>query len=75
MSFNKRFVRSLPEVKEEYFEQGHEEFVKIYKKADAFIGPSDSIDFIEARFKGPYKKTLLEVISDWFYGLKQRIFS
>lgn len=75
MSFNKKFIKPLPEVKDEYFRLGHEQFVNLYKKADAFIGPSDSIDFIQDRFKGPYTKSILEVISEWFYELRGRILS
>jgi len=47
MGFNKKYVRSLHELKEELAELGKDKFIWIYSKADAFIGPSDSIKFIQ----------------------------
>lgn len=66
MSFNKRLVRPLDEVKQEYEKLGHEAFVRKYIKADAFIGPKDSIDFIHDRFESkyvPFNKKLKNSIS------------
>lgn len=47
MGFNKKYVRSLNELKEELNELGKDRFIHIYSKADALIGPSDSIKFIQ----------------------------
>jgi|LakMenEpi03Aug12_release.lakeMendotaPanAssembly.Ray.scaffolds.fasta_scaffold1859599_2 hypothetical protein len=46
MSFNKKYIKPLPEVKEELERRGLDEFVHIYSRADAFIGNAESITFI-----------------------------
>ena len=47
MSFNKKFVKPLPEVKKELEERGIDEFVHIYSRADAFMGNAEAITFID----------------------------
>jgi hypothetical protein len=51
MGFNKLFIPELETLKERLKEMGNEEFGKLwvsrYLKADAIIGPADSMDFIK----------------------------
>lgn len=49
MSFNKKMVRSLEDLKKEFEELGEEQFVRIYSKPDTLLGPSDSIEFINSK--------------------------
>ena len=49
MGFNKKYLPELKELKEEYKTSGHEEFVRIYRKYDAFIGPAPSINFVQKK--------------------------
>jgi len=53
MSFNKRIVRSLPELQKEFEEIGHDQFIRIYSKPDALMGPTDSIEFINSKINQP----------------------
>ncbi len=47
MSFNKKYIKPLPEVKLELEQRGLDEFVHIYSRADAYIGNAESIKFID----------------------------
>jgi hypothetical protein len=51
MGFNKLFIPELAVLKKDLMERGNEEFGKTwinrYMKADAVIGPVDSMDFIK----------------------------
>ena len=47
MGFNIRYLPSLKELKKTYDRDGHEEFVRSYKRTEAFIGPSQSINFVQ----------------------------
>jgi len=49
MSFNKKYVRSLDELKEEL--EKYPDHLRYYVNADALIGPSESIDYIEKMWK------------------------
>lgn len=57
MSFNKKYVRDLETVKQEFDRLGEKEFIKIYSKCDAFIGSSDGIDYINETLNNYYLKT------------------
>ena len=56
MGFNKKFVKPLLEVKEQLEKDGIDNFVRFYVKADVFIGPSDSIMFIDKVIESYYQK-------------------
>lgn len=56
MGFNKWHVPELKEVQQMYEEQGHIEFVKFLRRRDAFIGPPESIDFINQILKKEQEK-------------------
>jgi hypothetical protein len=53
MGFNKKYVRPLDELKKELEE--NPERLKYYIKADALIGPSESIQYIEDLIKKSYE--------------------
>ena len=57
MSFNKKFIKPLKEVEAEFKEKGMDSFVQSYIKADAFIGPADSIRFIESKIEEHCKES------------------
>lgn len=56
MGVNKKFLQELKKLKEEYSEKGRDEFIKKYQKADVFIGPSESINFLEKVLKSKKSK-------------------
>ena len=49
MGLNKRYLPELKELKEEYKTRGHEEFVRIHRKYEAFIGPIQSVNFVQKK--------------------------
>jgi len=49
MSFNKKYVRSLDELKEEL--KNYPDHLRYYVNADALIGPPESINYIEKMWK------------------------
>jgi hypothetical protein len=49
MSFNKKYLPSLEELKEHL--EKYPDNLKYYFKADALIGPSESIDYIDKLWK------------------------
>lgn len=51
MTYINKRLPPLSEIKKEYEEKGHEEFVRIYIKYDTFIGPSESMDFLNEVFE------------------------
>lgn len=49
MSFNKRILHDLPVLIDYLKEHGSYKFYSLYiRKTDAFIGPTDSMNFIDA---------------------------
>lgn len=56
MGFNKWYVPELEQVQEMYKEQGHANFVKFLGRRDAYIGPPESIDFINQIIKKEQEK-------------------
>lgn len=44
MSINRKNIKGLKEIKKEYFEMGHEKFVRIYGKCDVFTGLTPEVD-------------------------------
>ena len=58
MGFNKWYVPDLPDLKEMYEDMGHSEFIKLAYRRDAFIGPTDSIDFINRLLKKEQEKCI-----------------
>lgn len=50
MSFNKIYLQDLKELKEDY-KQDPKAFKKRMQKADALIGPTDSMKFVEKIIK------------------------
>jgi|LakMenEpi03Aug12_release.lakeMendotaPanAssembly.Ray.scaffolds.fasta_scaffold3023437_1 hypothetical protein len=53
MGFNKKYLRSLESVKEEL--EKTPDSINYYMRADAFIGPKESVDYIY-EFWESYKK-------------------
>jgi hypothetical protein len=53
MGFNKKYLRSLESVKEEL--EKTPDNINYYMRADAFIGPKESVDYIY-EFWESYKK-------------------
>lgn len=51
MGFNKWFVPDLQELQKMYSTLGHQEFITFVNKRDAFVGPTDSINFINQILK------------------------
>jgi hypothetical protein len=46
MGFNKKYLPSLEEIKKK--EEKDPEYIRHLAKADALIGPTDSMDYVEA---------------------------
>jgi len=44
MSINKRHVKGIKDIEEEYFRLGHERFVNLYSKYEVFTGMTPEID-------------------------------
>ena len=60
MSFNKLFVPDLVELQKFLQEKGSVEFYsRFFRKIDAFIGPSDAVDFLN-KFSEKYDKEDIE---------------
>lgn len=55
MGFNKKFVQPLDKVMEEFEEMGEKEFIRRYSKVDSFVGPTESIQFINTKITNFYK--------------------
>lgn len=51
MTYIRKKLSSLSELKKEYDERGHEEFCRIYVKYDSFIGSPESMDFLTSVLK------------------------
>jgi spore coat protein CotH len=51
MGFEKKYLKDLDAIKEDFQEKGLEAFVKTYIKVDAFIGSDESITFIKQKIK------------------------
>ena len=51
MSYVRKRLPELDELKKEYEDLGHEEFLRHYSKYDTFIGPSESMIFLNQVFK------------------------
>lgn len=56
MGFNKWFAPSLDEVKQMYTDMGHTDFIKFLSRRDAFVGPPNSINFINRILKKEHEK-------------------
>lgn len=48
-------VSDLESVKRELDEMGEAEFVRRYSKADALLGPGESVEFINSKITNFYK--------------------
>tara|TARA_Y100000361_G_scaffold131864_1_gene128843 strand:- start:11 stop:196 length:186 start_codon:yes stop_codon:yes gene_type:complete len=46
MSIRRTYVGPLKDIKNYYEKAGKKEFIKRYEKVEVFIGPGESIDFI-----------------------------
>lgn len=61
MGFNKLFLPEVDRLKEQLKEKGNEEFERFwtrrYMKADALIGPEESMDFIKQFLNRQYNDT------------------
>ena len=44
MSINKKWLKGIENLKEQYKSMGHDEFVRIYSKYELFMGMTDEID-------------------------------
>jgi len=44
MSINKKWLKGIDHVKEDYVRMGHDEFVRVYSKYEVFMGITDEID-------------------------------
>ena len=51
MSIRKSYVSDYEQVKNQYVLMGHNNFVKLYKKVEVFIGNTKAIDFINEKLK------------------------
>lgn len=47
MGLNKKYLPDLEKIKEEYEKSSPSDFIKKYSKYEVFIGPIESINFIE----------------------------
>jgi hypothetical protein len=48
MGFNKRYVMTKHQLQQMVFDHGVEYVVKLYSKADALVGDSDSIQYLHS---------------------------
>jgi hypothetical protein len=55
MGFNKKYLSDLETLKKEY-ETSPTDFIRYMQKCDAFIGPSDSINFVNQILTSNNKK-------------------
>ncbi len=44
MSINRKNIKGLKEIKEQYFKMGHERFVHTYSKYEVFTGITPEVD-------------------------------
>ena len=51
MSIRKSYVSDYEQVKNQYVLMGHNNFVKLYRKVEVFIGNTEAIDFINEKLK------------------------
>lgn len=51
MSIRKSYVSDYEQVKNQYVLMGHNNFVKLYRKVEVFIGNTKAIDFINEKIK------------------------
>ena len=51
MTYITKRLPSLEEIKKEYEEKGHVAFCNIYSKYEGFMGPSESMDFLNEVFE------------------------
>lgn len=51
MSIRKSYVSDYEQVKNQYVLMGHNNFVKLYRKVEVFIGNTKAIDFINEKLK------------------------
>lgn len=51
MTYIRKRLPELEEIKQEYERDGHEKFYRIYSKYDTFMGPSESMDFLNSVFE------------------------
>ena len=49
MGLNKKYLPEISDLKSEYKELGHSEFVKIYQKYDMIIGSDKSFRFLDKK--------------------------
>lgn len=61
MSIRKAFLPEVNEIKKFYDDAGFDAFVKRYVKVEVFLGPSDSIDFINEKLEEYYAKDKKEM--------------
>lgn len=61
MSIRKTYLPELKEIETFYERAGLEDFAKRYAKVEIFIGPSDSIDFINEKLEAYYSKDKKEM--------------
>ena len=58
MGFNKWHVPDVSVLNERYKEMGHAEFIKFLNGRDAFIGPPESINFINQLLKKEHEQCI-----------------
>lgn len=63
MGFNKKYLSGLEETKELFTRLGEEEFVKMFKGADALIGNSEAINFVDSIIEQHYAKKRNHIIT------------
>ena len=51
MTYIKKRLPELNDIKQEYERDGHETFYRIYSKYDTFVGPFESMDFVKSVFE------------------------
>ena len=51
MSIRKSYVSDYEQVKNQYVLMGHNNFIKMYRKVEVFIGNGKAIDFINEKIK------------------------
>lgn len=51
MTYIKKRLPELEDIKQEYERDGHETFYRIYSKYDIFMGPSESMAFLNSVFE------------------------
>jgi len=59
MGFNKTFLRTVEDI-EKRLESDRESTLRWLKKSDCFIGPSETIDFVNQLLKEEYEREKAE---------------